>query len=124
VHRLTYQIVNNAGGTVSSADMESTVTATTHEIDVNKTRFPAFVQLASIRTWLRANESTPQKGISVQLGSRSFKNHLSNCGIVATGQMVNAHAMGRLTMTVSGSRRDVQSKELQNADLQFGPLSD
>jgi hypothetical protein len=104
--------------------MESSVTATTHEIDVNKTRSPAFAQLASIRIWLRANESTPQKGISVQLGSRSFKNHLSNCGIVATGQMVNAHAMGRLTMTVSGSRRDVQSKELQNADLQFGPLSD
>jgi hypothetical protein len=88
--------------------MESSVTATTHEIDVNKTRFP-FVQLASIRTWLRANESTRQKGIS---------------GIVATGQMVNAHAMGRLTMTVSGSRRDVRSRELQNADLQFGPLSD
>ena len=69
------------------------------------------------------DESTPQKGISVQLGSRSFKNHLSNCGIVATGQIVNAHAMGRLTMTVSGASRDVQSKELQNADLQFGPLS-
>ena len=69
------------------------------------------------------DESTPQKGISVQLGSRSFKNHLSNCGIVATGQIVNAHAMGRLTMTVSGASRDVQSKELQNADLQFGALS-
>ena len=93
------------------------MTATIHEIDVYKTRFPAFVQFASIRTWLRANESTPQKGISVQLGSRSFKNHLSNCGIVATGQMVNARAMGRLTMTVSGSRRDVRSRELQNADL-------
>ena len=69
------------------------------------------------------DESTPQKGISVQLGSRSFKNHLSNCGIVATGQIVNAHAMGRLTMTVSGASRDVKSKELQNADLQFGALS-
>jgi len=37
------------------------VTATTREIDVNKTRSPAFVWLASIRTWLRANESAPQK---------------------------------------------------------------
>jgi hypothetical protein len=61
VRRLTHQIVNNAGGTVSPADMESSVTATTHEIDVNKTRSPAFVLLASIRTWLRANKSTPQK---------------------------------------------------------------
>jgi hypothetical protein len=118
---LTRQIVNNAGGTVSPADIESSVTA--HEIDVNKTRSPAFIKLASIRIWLRANESTPQKGISVQLRSRSFKNDLSNCGIVATGQIVNAHATGRLTMTVSGASRDVQSKELQNADLQFGPLS-
>jgi|ERR1700730_9146351 hypothetical protein len=107
--------------------MENSMTAMTHEIDINKIRSPASVQLASIRTWLRANESTPQKGISVQLGSRSFKNHLSNCGIVATGQMVNAHAMGRLTMTVSSSMRDVRSRELQNAqnaDLQLGPLSD
>jgi hypothetical protein len=43
VHRLTRQIVNNAGGTVSPADIENPVTATTHEIDVNKTRSPAFV---------------------------------------------------------------------------------
>jgi hypothetical protein len=45
VHRLTRQIVNNAGGTVSlsPADIENSVTATTHEIDVNKTRSPAFV---------------------------------------------------------------------------------
>jgi hypothetical protein len=43
VHRLTHQIVNNADGTVGPADMESSVTATTHEIGVNKTRSSAFV---------------------------------------------------------------------------------
>jgi hypothetical protein len=118
VHRLTHQIVNNAGGTVSPAEMENSVTATTHEIDVNKTRSPAFIKRIH-----PPNKSTPQRSITSQPGSRPFKNDLSNCGIVAIGLTVDAHAMGRLTMTVSGASRDVQSKELQNADLQFGPLS-
>jgi hypothetical protein len=43
VHRLTHQIVSNAGGRVSPADIERSLAATTHEIDVNKTRSPAFV---------------------------------------------------------------------------------
>ena len=71
----------------------------------------AFVKLASIRIWLRANESTPQKSISRQLGSRPFKNYLSNCGIVAIGLTVDARAMGSAssTMIVSGAARDVRS---------------
>jgi hypothetical protein len=50
---------------------------------------------------------------------------LSNCGIVAIGLTVDAHAMGQAssTMTVSGASRDVKSKELQNADFQPHPLS-
>jgi hypothetical protein len=99
--------------------MESSVTATTPEIDANKTRSPAFVKLVSIRTWLRANKFAFQKSIGGRLGSRSFKNHLSNCGIVASGLTADAHAVGR-----PHDDRDVQSKELQNAELQFGPLSD
>jgi hypothetical protein len=35
--RLTHQIVNNVGGMVSPADIENSVTATTHETDFNKT---------------------------------------------------------------------------------------
>ena len=69
---------------------------------------------------------TPQKSISRQLRSRPFKNYLSNCGIVAIGLTVDARAMGSAssTMIVSGAARDVRSRELQDADLQFGPLSD
>jgi hypothetical protein len=39
------------------------------------------------------HQSTPQKSISSQMGSRPFKNYLSNRGIVAIGLTVDAHAM-------------------------------
>ena len=38
----------------------------------------------------------PKKSISSKLGTRPFKNYLSNCGIVAIGLTVAAHAMGRV----------------------------
>jgi hypothetical protein len=69
------------------------------------------------------NASTPQKSISGQLGAIPFKNYLSNCGIVAIGLTVDARWTASSTMTISAASRDVESKELQNADLQFGPLS-
>jgi hypothetical protein len=90
---------------------------------------PPFIQASSSSHpsafWLRANKSTPQKSITGQLGSRSFKYNLSNCEIVAIGLTVDAHAMRQpsSTMTVSGASRDVRSKELQNADPRCGPLS-
>ena len=88
-------------------------------------RFGPF-ELSSTERALRrdgANESTPQKSMSRRLGSRPFKNYLSNCGIVAIGLTVDVRWTASSTMTVSGASRDVKSKELQNADLQFGPLS-
>jgi hypothetical protein len=69
------------------------------------------------------NAFTPQKSISGQLGAIPFKNYLSNCGIVAIGLTVDARWTASSTMTISAASRDVESKELQNADLQFGPLS-
>ena len=48
----------------------------------------------SIRIRLRAHESAPQKSTSRRLGSRPFKNYLSNCGIVPIGLTVDARAAG------------------------------
>jgi hypothetical protein len=42
------------------------------------------------------DRSTPQKSISGRLGSRPFKNYFGNCGIVAIGLTVEAHAMDSL----------------------------
>jgi hypothetical protein len=67
-----------------------------HEQRIPAASYPSFVKLASIRIWLRANESTPQKNISSQMGSRPFKDYLSNRGIVAIGLTVDARAMGQL----------------------------
>jgi len=42
--------------------------------------------------------------------------------IEAAGRTVDARWPASSTKTVSGASRDVKSKELQNADLQSGPL--
>jgi hypothetical protein len=62
-----------------------------------------------------------KKSKSVQAGSSSFKSYLSNRGIVAVGQMVDAHEMdsligdGRFPVAPcrpeQSIRRDVKSKE-------------
>jgi hypothetical protein len=79
----------------------------------------------SIRIRLRANESAPQKSTSRWLGSRPFKNYSSNCGIVAIGLTVDAHAADILIDDARlrcRSRRQI--RELQHADLQSAPLSE
>jgi hypothetical protein len=55
---------------------------------------PPFISLRQARIHL-PNESTTQKSISGHMGSILFKSYLKNCGIVAIGLTVDAHAMGQ-----------------------------
>jgi hypothetical protein len=68
------------------------------------------------------DEPTPQKSISRQLGSRPFKNYFGNCGIVAIGLTVDAHAMDSLIdddCFRCQSLRQIQGAK--KCDPQFGP---
>jgi hypothetical protein len=80
-------------------------------------RFGSF-ELSSTERALRrdgANESTPQKSMSRRLGSRPFKNYLSNCGIVAAiGLTVDVRdGTAPSTMTVSGAARDIRELQMR-----------